>query len=112
MPDDATIPHAGELLSSQLLDQATADTKREWGAQALCTASDPEIFFPPSDSPATEARQICAQCPVRGRCLAYAVAADERFGIWGGLNPQERRNLRRQLQRRNTAAATATRRTA
>ncbi len=112
MPDDATIPDARELLSPQLLEQAAADTKRVWSVHALCTASDPEIFFPPSDSPATQAPQICAQCPVRGSCLSYAVAADEPFGIWGGLNARERRHLRRQLQRRNTAAAAAARRTA
>ena len=112
MPDDATIPDARELLSPPLLEQAAADTKRVWSVHALCTASDPGIFFPPSDSPATQARQICAQCPVRGSCLAYAVAADEPFGIWGGLNPRERRHLRRQLQRRKTAAAATTRRTA
>ena len=43
-------------------------------------------------------------CPVRGQCLAYAVTADEPFGIWGGLDPHERENLRRQLQRRQPSA--------
>jgi WhiB family redox-sensing transcriptional regulator len=73
---------------------------------ALCTTSDPEIFFPPSDNPATEARQIRTQCPVRGQCLAYAIAADEPSGIWGGLDTQER-NLRRRLQRHGTAMTAA-----
>ena len=34
------------------------------------------------------------QRPVRGDCLNYATEADE-FGIWGGLDQQERRNLKR-----------------
>jgi hypothetical protein len=29
-------------------------------------------------------------------CLAYALYADERYGIWGGLDPRERQHLRRQ----------------
>ena len=44
------------------------------------------------------ARAICAACPVRGQCLAYAITADERFGIWGGLDPRQRRTLRRRLE--------------
>ena len=41
------------------------------------------------------AKSICAACPVRQRCLEYAIAADERYGIWGGLTKDERRMLRR-----------------
>jgi hypothetical protein len=86
MPDHTT-PGAAELLSPQLLAQAIPDTKRRWSVHALCASTDPEIFFPPGDSPGSEARQICARCPVRRQCLAYAVAADEPAGIWGGLDP-------------------------
>ncbi len=32
---------------------------------------------------------------VRAECLEYALAHDERFGIWGGLSERERRRLRR-----------------
>ena len=41
------------------------------------------------------AKSICAACPVRQRCLEYAIAADERYGIWGGLTKDERRTVRR-----------------
>jgi WhiB family redox-sensing transcriptional regulator len=41
------------------------------------------------------AKAVCAACPVREQCLAHAVAYDERYGIWGGLNQDERRHLRR-----------------
>jgi WhiB family transcriptional regulator, redox-sensing transcriptional regulator len=33
-------------------------------------------------------------CPVRAGCLEYALANDERFGIWGGLSERERRRLK------------------
>jgi WhiB family transcriptional regulator, redox-sensing transcriptional regulator len=69
-----------------------------WAVRASCAQTDPEIFFPPHGDPATEARQICACCPVRDDCLAYALDAAERFGIWGGLDPDERRNLYRRLR--------------
>lgn len=103
MADEAAAPGLTELLSPRALAQTVEDTKRGWSDRALCRAADPEIFFPPNDSPATEARRICTACPVRGQCLAYAVAADEPFGIWGGLSTEERRSLRRQLRRRQPA---------
>jgi len=34
-------------------------------------------------------------CDVRAECLEYALAHDERFGIWGGLSERERRRLKR-----------------
>jgi WhiB family transcriptional regulator, redox-sensing transcriptional regulator len=112
MPDTTTTVIAADLLSPRCLEEAAADPRREWSVDALCVTSDLDIFFPPGDDPAMEARQICADCPVRGQCLAYAVAADEPFGIWGGLDTQERRTLRRLLQRRETAASAVRDRTA
>lgn len=38
----------------------------------------------------TEAKHVCAGCPVRARCLAHALAHREHHGIWGGLTPPER----------------------
>jgi len=76
-----------------------------WAARARCADADPELFFPPGDGPATEARQICSQCPVRDDCLTYALDAGEQYGIWGGLDPTERRNLRRRHRSNRTANA-------
>jgi WhiB family transcriptional regulator, redox-sensing transcriptional regulator len=39
-----------------------------------------------------EAVAWCVGCPVRVECAAYAIAAAERFGIWGGTTPAERRS--------------------
>jgi WhiB family redox-sensing transcriptional regulator len=100
MPDDTTIADAARLLSPQLLQDARSDTARGWAARGLCVGFDPEAFFPAGDDASAEARDICASCPVRGQCLAYAITADERFGIWGGLDPRQRRTLRRRLERR------------
>jgi WhiB family transcriptional regulator, redox-sensing transcriptional regulator len=74
----------------------------EWHGHGLCAGNDPDDFFPSNGDPGTNARRICAACPVRGDCLDYAIAADE-LGIWGGLDQQERRNLKRKRQRRKAA---------
>ena len=108
MPDNTTLSDAARLLSPQLLQDARSDTARGWAARALCVGFDPEAFFPPGDAPATEARAICAACPVRGQCLAYAITADEPFGIWGGLDTRQRRTLRRRLERSGSSASSKT----
>ena len=74
----------------------------EWQGRGLCVSEDPDVFFPSHGDPGTQARQICAACAVRGECLGYAIAADE-FGIWGGLDQDERRNLRRRKRRKEAA---------
>jgi hypothetical protein len=40
-------------------------------------------------------QRVCLSCDVRAECLEYALAHDERFGIWGGLSERERRRLKR-----------------
>ena len=66
-----------------------------WQEQALCAQTDPEAFFPEKGGSTREAKRICSGCEVRAECLEYALAHDERFGIWGGLSERERRRLRR-----------------
>lgn len=36
------------------------------------------------------AKSVCYLCPVRRECLEYALAAGERWGVWGGLTTPER----------------------
>ena len=66
-----------------------------WQEQALCAETDPEAFFPEKGGSTREAKKICTGCEVKAECLEYALANDERFGIWGGLSERERRRLRR-----------------
>ena len=73
-----------------------------WRRQAACRGVDPELFFLERGESSTPARATCAGCPVRAECLAHALAAEERLGIWGGTTPRERQRIRR--QRRETAA--------
>ena len=67
----------------------------EWQERALCAQTDPEAFFPEKGGSTREAKRICLGCDVKDACLEYALAKDERFGIWGGLSERERRRLKR-----------------
>ena len=62
-----------------------------WTVDAACADADPSVFFVDHGRPATEAKQMCAGCPVRAECLDFALESHERFGIWGGLTDKERR---------------------
>lgn len=77
----------------------------DWHGRGLCIGEDPDVFFPSHGDLGAMAREICAACAVRDDCLNYATQADE-FGIWGGLDQQERRNLKRKQCRRSAAKRT------
>ncbi|MEE2521633.1 WhiB family transcriptional regulator [Pseudarthrobacter sp. J75] len=66
-----------------------------WQTDALCAQTDPEAFFPEKGGSTRDAKKVCGSCNVRSQCLEYALANDERFGIWGGLSERERRRLRK-----------------
>jgi hypothetical protein len=61
----------------------------------------PDAFFHDEDRPTgnrytyTMAKELCSGCPIRVECLDYALAANEDHGVWGGLSPVERRQLKR-----------------
>ncbi len=71
-----------------------------WRGVSACRGLDPGLFFPTDDAEAAEAKQICARCEVRERCLDHALGSREREGVWGGLTERERRRIIRQRRRR------------
>lgn len=71
------------------------ETEASWQDEALCAETDPEAFFPEKGGSTREAKKVCLSCNVRGDCLEYALAHDERFGIWGGMSERERRRLKK-----------------
>ncbi|WP_046503818.1 MULTISPECIES: WhiB family transcriptional regulator [Streptomyces] len=72
-----------------------AEHELSWQESALCAQTGPEFFFPAPGSSTREAKRLCGACEGREACLQYALANDERFGVWGGLSEKERQNLRR-----------------
>lgn len=51
------------------------------------------------------AKRICAGCDVTRECGLYALAAGERFGVWGGMSERERRRLLRRVKLRMSGGA-------
>jgi WhiB family redox-sensing transcriptional regulator len=79
----------------------------DWRSAAACRDMDTDIFFPASDEEAGPAKAVCAICPVREPCLAFAMANRQEQGVWGGLTETERRRLRRRRQEAARAARRA-----
>jgi WhiB family transcriptional regulator, redox-sensing transcriptional regulator len=95
-PDvSGAVPVTTDLLSGPFTVIEGGVEEPEWQERALCAQTDPEAFFPEKGGSTREAKRICSGCDVRAECLEYALAHDERFGIWGGLSERERRRLRR-----------------
>lgn len=52
-----------------------------------------------------EAKRIChgtddkRPCPLLLDCLEFAVVNNEKYGVWGGTDPDERRDLRRKRRK-------------
>ncbi len=76
------------------LREVAQQTAERWRDRALCAQTDPEAFFPEQGGSTRAAKRVCMRCEVRSACLDYALAHDERFGVWGGLSERERRRLR------------------
>lgn len=70
--------------------------------RAACVEHDPEVWFPrplqgrpqpTRQAPGEAAKAVCAGCPERAPCLAYALEQAIPHGVWGGLDQQARARL-------------------
>ena len=73
---------------------AEAAPSTAWYELALCAQTGADFFFPEPGTSLRDAKRLCGACEVRAGCLEYALANDERFGVWGGLSESERSALR------------------
>ena len=78
-----------------------------WREQARCRDLDSALFFSPDGERGPRRRRreraakaVCARCPVRDECAAFALANHEPYGIWGGLTETEREALWRRVPER------------
>jgi WhiB family transcriptional regulator, redox-sensing transcriptional regulator len=84
-------PSPGTQRFVRRLSQATPG----WFARAACRGLDPRLFYPEVSETTTEAKAVCAGCPVREPCQSFALANSERYGVWGGLGALDRREALR-----------------
>ena len=79
----------------------------QWQDAAACRGLPAELFFgtdgergEEKGAREQEAKAFCARCPVEAECGEFAAggpnpAAWQRYGIWAGLNEEERAKLRK-----------------
>jgi len=68
----------------------------EWSNRAACLTAEPEVFFPVGSGGGaldeiSAAKAICASCAVLNECRDYALSSRQPFGVWGGLDEEQRR---------------------
>lgn len=89
-----------------MTEAATSD----WRHRAECRWHDPETWFPVGHTGPVVAEQvatakaICGGCPVRAKCLRWALDTGQEYGVWGGMSEDERRSMKRRLARARAAS--------
>lgn len=94
-----------EVLAYYVAGRLTADDLPPAGG--ACEQTDPEAFYPEKGASLVMGKRVCNGCEIREACLEYALARDERFGIWGGMSTQQRDQFRHERNRRIAAEAAA-----
>lgn len=73
-----------------------------WVDYAVCGELGAAPMFPNAEDTygINAAKANCMRCEVVFQCLGQAMDNNERFGIWGGMTPEEREDFRRTAKRR------------
>lgn len=70
------------------------DKDRTWVDRSACNGSSANFFPSRMGEPGVaQALEVCHSCPVRIRCLRYALNNNIQHGIWGGYTARGRREL-------------------
>ncbi|HEV2368855.1 MAG TPA: WhiB family transcriptional regulator [Acidimicrobiales bacterium] len=68
----------------------------DWRREAACRLMPADLFFPVGAAAGAleeieAAKRVCGGCPVSVECLEFALSTRQEFGVWGGLDEEERR---------------------
>ncbi|MGH8904382.1 MAG: WhiB family transcriptional regulator [Egibacteraceae bacterium] len=85
------------------------DDRPKWQTHAACLDEDPALFFPIGTTGAAleqveRAKAVCRRCEVCAQCLDWALETNQDAGVWGETSEDERRSLRRKLQRQRRSS--------
>lgn len=104
--DRRTVVRWRTTREEDLMPRNPTGSATAWQRDASCASTDPDEWYPAPGNGAGYLRRICGGCPVETQCLDYVMATEPnsaRYGIWAGLDPEERRALHR--ERRDQAQA-------
>lgn len=73
-------------IAIQGLDTQRAVPRSQWLFLGACTIENGPFL----KGDIAKQKEICGLCRVREMCLKYALANDEKYGVWGGLSRPER----------------------
>ncbi len=82
-----------DLVDQGLDESEVAPGNVGWQQQARCRTVGPDLFFARNLPQQRLAALVCAVCPVRTDCLAFAIgwrsraedhSVDRPYGVWGG----------------------------
>ena len=75
-----------------------------WQFYGACRGEDPEKFFLENNLRGKDkvkkisiAKSICRTCPVVRECLEFSIKAEVRYGIWGGLDEEQRAEILKKM---------------
>ncbi len=77
-------------------------SSEDWRLKASCRNYDTEFFFPEKGEKgaeqASQAKAVCAECPVIEPCRDYIYEVrfryEDDYGIFGGTTPEDRHQMR------------------
>ncbi|PZG15887.1 WhiB family transcriptional regulator [Nonomuraea aridisoli] len=89
-----------ELAAAVLGDEELSDLRDDLlNANPACENGDVDLFTGPDlfehepddvrEAREAQAKAVCAGCPARAACLAYALAIRPEAGVWAGLTTDE-----------------------
>lgn len=95
----ARSPYSSRTTSNHWADQLPPIPR--WQNLALCSLDPPPLphdaFFSQAPTTQLRAKLLCQSCPARLECLAFFLR--EKYGVYGGLDPLERRRIVDQVRK-------------
>ena len=76
-----------------------------WMIRGACRGENSELFFLDDNLRGKDksrkilaAKQVCFRCPVRQECLEYSIKARVPYGVWGGLDQDQRAEILKKMK--------------
>ena len=95
-PTETDSSHGENDLYMQIMkDYRLNNNEMSWMELAKCKGRNDITWFPePGESHlVTIAKKFCSDCPVRKRCLSWALDNDIPYGVWGGKSASNRKKM-------------------